>query len=379
MATNIRTARKIRTPATTIKNKPTPQSINMEKVVAPDSNHGDLVEHHEPEVPSKEVTADTIQAIKERLTSLNADADKITTAALSNAKASDLTQHHEILITAMMAIKEVTGANQPDDEGMLAGFWNKVGSRVGIIKQLKQSNEQKYLENASLQENIDSIFTSLEVSIEATEADMDTLDALQKSLEGSVLVGNELAEEISDLIASLEQDSATAYTRSKLDGLLREIKSINLINANTAGQINAQVTTTSGMAQNMSEVKPVLRNLIHSQTLVSLQNARMDAATQVREVISDVVNGMVVTNNAKTQETILDAVRYSGQSVIDETTITELGTQHNDFVAQLTHIAKDMAIKKLQYTKTVDVVTKQLNKGLSDLPQLMIGETPDDK
>ena len=208
---------------------------------------------------------------------------------------------------------------------------------------------------------------------------MDTLDALQKSLEGSVLVGNELAEEISDLIATLEQDSATAYTRSKLDGLLREIKSINLINANTAGQINAQVTTTSGMAQNMSEVKPVLRNLIHSQTLVSLQNARMDAATQVRDVISEVVNGMVVTNNAKTQETILDAVRYSGQSVIDETTITELGTQHNDFVAQLTHIAKDMAIKKLHYTKTVDAVTKQLNKGLSELPQLMIGETPDDK
>ena len=56
-------------------------------------------------------------------------------------------------------------------------------------------------------------------------------------------------------------------------------------------------------------------------------------------------------------------------------TVSELGTQHDIFVKELTHIVKDLNKQKLEYNKTVDKVTKQLGDGLKELPRLMAGDT----
>ena len=317
-----------------------------------------------------------IEIIQQKIISLNDDADMITTQALSNAKTSDLTEYQESLVAAIMAIQEATGEKIEESEsGIFSGLWKKLGSNLGIIKKVQKSMQEKFIENASLQDNIDTIFTSLEGSIKATEKDMNTLAHLQESLSSSVTLGNELVAELENMIIALTDNDDDLMEKAKLEGLLRELKSINLVNANTANQIKAQITTTSGLAQNLREVRPILKNLIKSQTLVALQNARMGQAKEVRDLVSGVVNNFITKNNANTQATILDAIEYSGKTVIAQETVSELGTQHDIFVKELTHIVKDLNKQKLEYNKTVDRVTKQLGDGLKELPRLMAGDT----
>lgn len=316
-----------------------------------------------------------IEIIQQKIISLNDDADMITTQALSNAKTSDLTEYQESLVAAIMAIQEATGEKIEESEsGIFSGLWKKLGSNLGI-KKVQKSIQEKFIENASLQDNIDTIFTSLEGSIKATEKDMNTLAHLQESLSSSVTLGNELVAELENMIIALSDNDDDLMEKAKLEGLLRELKSINLVNANTANQIKAQITTTSGLAQNLREVRPILKNLIKSQTLVALQNARMGQAKEVRDLVSGVVNDFITKNNANTQATILDAIEYSGKTVIAQETISELGSQHDIFVKELTHIVKDLNKQKLEYNKTVDRVTKQLGDGLKELPRLMAGDT----
>ncbi len=313
-----------------------------------------------------------IEIIQQKIISLNDDADMITTQALSNAKTSDLTEYQESLVAAIMAIQEATGEKIEESEsGIFSGLWKK----LGIIKKVQKSMQEKFIENASLQDNIDTIFTSLEGSIKATEKDMNTLAHLQESLSSSVTLGNELVAELENMIIALSDNDDDLMEKAKLEGLLRELKSINLVNANTANQIKAQITTTSGLAQNLREVRPILKNLIKSQTLVALQNARMGQAKEVRDLVSGVVNDFITKNNANTQATILDAIEYSGKTVIAQETVSELGSQHDIFVKELTHIVKDLNKQKLEYNKTVDKVTKQLGDGLKELPRLMAGDT----
>ena len=318
----------------------------------------------------------SLEAIQQKIINLNNDADNITSEALSNATTSDLTEYQETLVGAIMAIQEATGENNvQDDDGAFTSLWKRLGANFGFIKKIQKSAQEKYIENASLQDNIDTIFESLEGSILATEKDMGTLGALQNSLTSSVSLGTELVDEIASLISGLGESNDDLMEKAKLEGLLRELKSINLVNANTANQIKAQVTTTAGMAQNLREVRPILKNLIKSQTLVALQNARMGQAKEVRDLVSGVVNDFVTKNNANTQATILDAIEYSGKTVIAQSTVAELGTQHDAFVKELGHIVKDLNKQKLEYNKTVDRVTKQLGDGLKDLPRLMAGDT----
>jgi len=310
--------------------------------------------------------------IQSRIVNLNEDADVITSEALSNAKTSDLTEHQEALVTAIMAIQEATG-EEIEDKGMISGFWNKFTSSFGLAKKIKKSVQENFVENASLQENIDTIFEALEGSIVATEQDMGTLANLQNSLSSSVDLGQELVGEIEAEINSLGNSNDDLMDVAKMEGLLRELKSINLVNTNTANQIKAQVSMTTGMAQQLREVRPILKNLIKSQTLVALQNARMGQAKEVRDLVSGVVNDFVTKNNENTNNTILDAIEYSGKTVIAQETVEELGTQHDTFVKELSYIVKDLNKQKLAYNKTVDKVTHQLNAGLAELPKLMAG------
>ncbi len=318
----------------------------------------------------------SLKSIQQKIINLNNDADNITTEALSNATTSDLTEYQETLVGAIMAIQEATGENDvADEDGAFTTLWKRLGANFGFIKKIQKSAQEKYIANVSLQENIDTIFESLEGSIAATEKDMNSLGALQNSLAASVVAGNDLVVEITTLIDTLGESDDELMEKAKLEGLLRELKSINLVNANTANQIKAQVTTTIGMAQNLREVRPILKNLIKSQTLVALQNARMGQAKEVRDLVSGVVNNFVTKNNAITQSTILDAIEYSGQTVIAQSTVAELGLQHDIFVKELKHIVVDLNKQKLEYNKTVDKVTKQLGEGLNDLPRLMAGDT----
>ena len=382
------------TPATPRKakasNKQKPQ-VKTEKVVLEkpvvEEVHAEVVEATVEEVEVEAMEADhvpvnrdimggnaNIRNLQQRIVNLNEDADSITSKALSNASTSDLTEYQETLVGAIIAIQEATGDNKEED-GALTGFFKRIGAKVGLVDKVRKSISQNMIENASIQENIDSIFTSLEGSIQETEKDMTTLAALQESLAISVEVGNEMVTEINKEIEALDDSNTGLMEKGKLDGLLRELKSINLVNANTANQINAQITTTSGMAQNMREVRPILKNLIKSQTLVALQNARMGQAKEVRDLVSGVLNEFVTKNNASTNATILDAIEYSGKTVIEAATIKELGTQHDEFVKQLAHIVKDLNRSKLEYTQTVDRVTKQLGRGMKELPRLMAGDT----
>lgn len=324
-----------------------------------------------------EHNAGSIEVIQAKIISLNDDADSITSQALSNATTSDLTQYQETLIAAIMAIQEATGENDTadDEDGMISGLWKKLGANFGLVKKVQKSVQEKFIENASLQENIDTIFESLEGSIVATEKDMNTLGDLQHSLHQSTILGGELVGELENMITELGDSNEELMEKAKLEGLLRELKSINLVNTNTANQIKAQVTTTTGLAQNLREVRPILKNLIKSQTLVALQNARMGQAKEVRDLVSGVVNDFVTKNNENTQATILDAIEYSGKTVIHQETVAELGTQHDSFVKELGHIVKDLNKQKLEYNKTVDKVTKQLGDGLNQLPRLMAGDT----
>lgn len=329
----------------------------------------------EADVADDTSNQDRIMMIQEKIISLNADADTITTQALSNAKTSDLTEHQEALVEAIMAIQEATGENMDDDNGLLSGLWGKFTSSFGMAKKIQKSVQEKFIENASLQENIDSIFEALEGSIVATEQDMDTLANLQESLSNSVEFGKELVHELQEELSNLEDTDQDLMKKAKIEGLLRELKSINLVNTNTANQIKAQVSMTTGMAQQLREVRPILKNLIKSQTLVALQNARMGQAKEVRDLVSGVVNDFVTKNNENTNATILDAIEYSGKTVIAQDTVEELGTQHDTFVKELSHIVKDLNKQKLEYNKTVDKVTHQLDAGLAELPKLMTGDT----
>ena len=326
-------------------------------------------------VAPEPTSSEKMASIQARIIGLNDDADLITTQALTNAKTSDLTEHQESLITAIMSIQEATGEQIDDDEGMLAGIWGKFTSSFGMAKKLQRTVQEKFAENASLQENIDKIFDALEGSIVATEQDMGTLANLQNSLTASVELGSELVVELEAEMEALGESNDDLMDKAKIDGLLRELKSINLVNTNTANQIKAQVSMTTGMASQLREVRPILKNLIKSQTLVALQNARMGQAKEVRDLVSGVVNDFVTKNNANTNATILDAIEYSGKTVIAQDTVEELGTQHTAFVKELQFIVKDLNKQKLAYNQTVDKVTQQLGAGLAELPRLMAGET----
>lgn len=329
------------------------------------------------EVETERVSLDggRIAAIQDRIVSLNDDADNITTQALSNAKTTDLTEYQETLVAAILAIQEATGEQVQTEDGVLGSFWKRLGQNFGFIKKIQKTVEEKFIENATLQDNIDRIFESLEGSIQATEKDINTLGHLQESLKRSVGLGVELIEEIEIMLGELGDTDEDLIEKSKLEGLMRELKSINLVNNNTANQISAQITTTSAMATNLREVRPILKNLIKSQTLVALQNARMGQAKEVRDLVAGVVNEFVTKNNEATQATILDAIEYSGKTVIKQETVTTLGTQHDTFVKELRHIVTDLNRQKLEYTKTVDRVTAQLGQGLTELPRLMAGDT----
>ena len=313
--------------------------------------------------------------IQSRIIGLNDEADLITTKALSNAKTSDLTEHQEALVAAIMSIQEATGERIDEDEGIMSSFWNKFTSSFGVAKKIKQTVQEKFVENASLQENIDRIFEALEGSIVATEQDMDTLANLQNSLTKSVDLGKELVAELEHEAEALGDSNDDLMDKAKIEGLLRELNSINLVNTNTANQIKAQVSMTTGMAQQLREVRPILKNLIKSQTLVALQNARMGQAKEVRDLVSGVVNDFVTKNNENTNATILDAIEYSGKTVIAKETVEELGTQHETFVKELSYIVKDLNKQKIAYNQTVTKVTEQLGAGLAELPRLMAGDT----
>ena len=365
-------------PVATPASKP---QVKLEKPVEPEEVIEPQIEVMEPDfVPNDQDIVgknETISNLQQHIISLNEDADSITSKALSNASTSDLTEYQEILVSTIVAIQEATGESvTKEDEGAVSGFFNRIGASVGLIKKVKKSISQNMIENASIQENIDRIFESLEGSIQSTEQDMTTLAALQESLSVSVDAGNEMVIEINSEVGNLDETTNSgALEKAKMEGLLRELKSINLVNANTANQINAQITTTSGLAQNLREVRPILKNLIKSQTLVALQNARMGQAKEVRDLVSGVLNDIVTRNNESTNATILDAIEYSGKTVIEADTIKELGNQHDQFVKELSHIVKDLNKNKLEYTRTVDKVTRQLGQGMRNLPQLMAGDT----
>jgi len=311
-----------------------------------------------------------ITEIQQKIIQLNDEADNITTKALSNAKTSDLTEYQQTLVNAIVAIQQATGENI-EEEGILNSFWNKFASKFGFAKKMQKTIEEKFIENATLQENIDTIFTALEGSIQSTEQDLNTLYYLQQSLNESVKYGNELEQQIISILKELTDNEEDQIKKTKLEGLLRELKSINLVNANTANQIKAQLATTGGMAQNLREIRPILKNLLKSQTLVALQNARIGQATEVRDMVSGIVNEFVIKNNEKTNEIILDAIEYSGKTIIEKDTIKELGQQHEIFVKELKHIATDLNRQKLEYNKTVEKVTKQLNNSLNSLPKML--------
>jgi hypothetical protein len=306
-----------------------------------------------------------IKEFQEKIIELNSEADKITNDALDNARTSDLTEHQEILIEAISAIKEITG-DKEEKSSLLA----KLSKRF-LPRKIRKDIETKFIENASLKENIDRIFTELENSIQATEKDLNTLALLQQSLSNSVKLGKELEKEIIYEINSLSDNDEDLFAKSKLEGLLRELKSINLVNSNTSSQIKAQIAITSGMAQQLREVRPILKNLINSQTLVALQNARMGQAKNVRDIVSNVINDFIVKNNENTQEAILDAIEYSGKTIIKKETIEEIGNQHDLFIKELTHIANEINKQKVEYIKTVDNVTKKLTNSLNNLPKLI--------
>ena len=358
----------------------TPTNLSTEKPKEKKRKVKNMKENITIEVEDMEIAEEkenSLEIIQAKIISLNDDADSITSAALSNATTSDLTQYQETLVAAIMAIQEATGENEIDgsEDGIFSGLWKKLGANFGLVKKAQKSLKEKFIENATLQENIDTIFESLEGSIAATEKDMNTLGELQNSLDTSVKLGGELVEELESMITKLSDSNDDLMEKAKLEGLLRELKSINLVNSNTANQIKAQVTTTTGLAQNLREVRPILKNLIKSQTLVALQNARMGQAKEVRDLVSGVVNDFITKNNENTQATILDAIEYSGKTVIHQETVQELGMQHDTFVKELQHIVKDLNKQKLEYNKTVDKVTKQLGDGLNQLPRLMAGDT----
>jgi len=354
--------------------KPKAKKVKQPKVEVEEPVVAEFVQS-EMYVAPEPTSSEKMANIQARIIGLNDDADAITTQALTNAKTSDLTEHQESLITAIMSIQEATGEQIDDDEGMLAGIWGKFTNSFGMAKKLQRTVQEKFAENASLQENIDKIFDALEGSIVATEQDMGTLANLQNSLTASVELGAELVTELEAEAEALGESNDDLMDKAKIDGLLRELKSINLVNTNTANQIKAQVSMTTGMASQLREVRPILKNLIKSQTLVALQNARMGQAKEVRDLVSGVVNDFVTKNNANTNATILDAIEYSGKTVIAQETVEELGTQHTAFVKELQFIVKDLNKQKLAYNQTVDKVTKQLGAGLAELPRLMAGET----
>jgi hypothetical protein len=318
------------------------------------------------------ITDETYPTIEEKLSTfqkqiieLNSEADEITNDALSNAKTSDLSEYQDILINAISSIKETT-ANTNNNES----FFSKISKKF-LPTKMRQSIEEQFIESATLQENIDKIFDSLENSIKATEKDLNTLSILQNSLSNSVNLGKQLEKDILNEMNKLSDNDNDLLLKSKFEGLLRELKSINLVNSNTSNQIKAQISMTSGMAQQLREVRPILKNLIKSQTLVALQNARMGQAKNVRDMVSDVINDFVVKNNKHTQEVILDAIEYSGETIIKKETIEEIGNQHDLFVKEMQQIASEIKKQKIDYIKIVNNVTKKLNKELSNLPKLI--------
>lgn len=354
----------------------TPKKVRKTvKKVKPEVVEVELVDVVEEQVRQR-LDDGRVASIQERIITLNDDADSITTKALSNVQTSDLSQYQETLVAAIMAIQEATGEREINQEtGVLSGFWKKLGNNFGFIKKIQKSVEEKFIESATLQDNIDRIFESLEGSIQATEKDVDTLAQLQYSLKDSVGLATELIVEIEVMMSELGDTDEDMMEKSKLDGLMRELKSINLVNNNTANQLSAQITTTGALATNLREVRPILKNLMKSQTLVALQNARMGQAKEVRDLVAGVVNDFVTKNNQTTQETILDAIEYSGKTIIKQETVAALGTQHDAFVKELRHIVTDLNKAKLEYTRTVDHVTNKLGQGLSELPRLMAGDT----
>jgi len=333
--------------------------LNSETIVETSTENDDIYEK--------------INEIQEEIIALNSESDKITDEALSNAKSSDIAKYQEILVEAIMQIQEITKPEQ-ESENKLMKLVNKISAKFGFIDKVKKTAEETFMNSMTLQQNIETIFDSLEGAIRATEQDLDTLVKLKESLSVSVEYGERLLQEVQNIIDGLGDSDEDEYNRTKLEALLRELKSINLVNSNTSNQIKAQLATTGGMAQNLREVRPILKNLLKSQTLVALQNARLNQATNVRDLVSGVVNEFIVMNNETTNNTILDAIEYSGKTVIEKDTVETLGRQHDEFVKELKHIVTDLNKAKLEYTKTVDKVTNQLKHGLSDLPALMNGK-----
>ena len=286
---------------------------------------------------------------------LNKETEDIVNTALDSVKNSEIKEYQDLLLSAVNKIREVTGYQDTSEQGFLERIVNKLPF---LSKGVKKSFIEKYDENITLKESIDVIFESLERSLEATEKDLKTLNKLKNNLESNIEKCNKIIHEIDVEIKTINDEMEL----NRLNSVQRELKSIVLVNTNTLKQIKSQLMISIGLADQTREIKPILKNLLQTQTLLALQNARLAQANEVRELISETVNEFILKNNNDTQQSILDAIEFAGGTVIKKETIDELGSQNETFIAELNSKTKTLIESKKEFDKTLNNTIKKIEK-----------------
>lgn len=327
-------------------------------------NNGDKARNQVAQVMgrTKGTLSETVEKIKARVNGVNDQAATVSNRILARTKTKDVDTSEKILTEAVLALEDML------PKSITKGFFEKFVEKIPFAKKMKDNIEKTVVDNITAEEAVNRVFGSVETAIEHMSSDLSDLDDLTHTLDDSTAECQVLEEEIQREIETLEKDPSRRMELITLRNLMREVSSIKIVNAKTANSINMQFNASEALSTKLSEIKPLLKSMLASQLALASQVSKNKRVQEISEGLSNLINTMIVDQDARSQDTLQETIRLAHTPVIKEKTLIDLATQHEKAKKEMVKLVQDISSNNQKYLEVQRKTEQSLKNG--DIKQI---------
>lgn len=310
----------------------------------------------EKERKQKELSAST-KEIKDSLEKINKKSEEISMRLLSKSTTKSSDTHNQALTKAVLVLKDLMPKSKSQT------WLDKVTTKIPFWNKMAEDVQKTVVENQTTMETIEQIFHALDSATDEMNEDVETLSLLMDSLDDSIDHSQLLKGKVSDkLEALLSEKRPSRMEKFALESCMKTLASIELINGQTADQIEAQLTSVEALSMKITEIKPLLKGMFAIQSAVATQNARNERVQNTTEVITDAINEMIVSTNEESYKTLHNTIRQSQDQIIKETTVKQVGDQAVENSKKFKKLLSDLSQEQKKYLVTLESTNQKLKK-----------------
>lgn len=291
--------------------------------------------------------SDTVEQIKSRVNSVTNNGQGISSKLLTRVKTKDVDTDERILTEAVVALQSLL------PKSSAGSFFSDILNKIPFARRVKESVEKTIIDNINAEDAITKVFSSLEMSLTHMTADLEDLTELRDILDDTTIECQALENEIDAEIVKIQDDSSRRMDRITLNTLKAEIGSIKIVNIKTADNLDMQIAASEALATKMSEVKPLLHGMLSAQLVLASQVEKNQRVQQTTEIVSELMNTMIVKQNEQSHKTLMDTIKLSQTPIIQAKTLIDMKKQNEQQQLDARKLIQELNDNRIKYQKAI--------------------------